>query len=373
MAFSVELIDTHERFMALEKGWKDLLALQPNPDIFSSHLWINTFLDYFSEDKDLHILLLKDGKECVQGVAPLVLVRGQWMGLPLRILRFVSDPRLDLKRADFMFRSEAQIGMRAFMEYLSAHRQTWDFLDLNGFRSDSPHLPLLENVAREFGLTVSPRVVSKVSRVLTIQMFWDDYLRLRTRNFRRNLSKERSQLERLGTITFFLYRDEPEIGEGLQKMMPILLSRLQVPSLDQVNSLDRRLIEFTIHLSKRLSRVFGVEIRIMEINGRPAACLLSFIRNNVVYPFLTKYDPAFEAVSPGRAVIMNLVQDAYKKGYREIDFLSDWPYLGRFTPDTQEYLVLRLFHQGWFSQLIYLVKHIITPCRRRIMGIFRPK
>jgi len=371
MNLTIDRVDTYQRFLELEKPWELLLAKQPQPDFFLSHLWMTTLLGHFGEGITLNCLLLKDNSGNLQGIAPLILVNERRRGLPLLVLRFVSDPKLDMQRCDFMFYEDPNNGMRAFIEYLASHYQAWDVIDLSGFRSDSPYLSLLEAMAKESGLHVSARTENQISRVLFIDTDWNTYLQARKGHFLRRVSHERKRLDALGTVSFSCYRSKTDIAAGMDKVLPILFSRLEARTLNEVNPVDRSLIVFTQNLVERLSKLDACQIMLLEVNDQPIACLLSFVRDGVLYPFLTKYDPAFEKASPGRALFMHFIEDAFKQHYREIDFLSSWDYLSRFTPHTRQYVGLTIYHQGFFSRIARLEKQLLTPLFRRLIKAIR--
>ena len=369
-AIAIERVATWPEVASLVKDWQRLVQGAPTADVFSTHEWVTIWSEHFGAGKTPHMLVVReDGR--VAGIAPLVLETRRWRGLPVRALTFPMDRHVDLWRTDLLLEEGHRQGIGAILSFLVDERRQWDVLELDGFRSDSVHLAWLEETARECGLAVSPRHVIQEALFLPIQEDWDHYIRRKNSSSRRELKRERRALEALGPVVFSLHREPHEVDDAIPGVLTILCNRLGARSLDEVQPFDRKLIDFTLDLARRFSRREAVEVRLATVGGRPAACLISLVRDRIVYPLLTKFDPAFSSGSPGRALILDLIQDAPRLGYREIDFLSSWGHVRRYTQHARTYVGVRLFHSGLYSRMLRIGKHTVAPLYRKVAGAVR--
>ncbi|GEM_PF-3541465 len=370
MITSIERIETWQDFFSFEKDWTELTDRLPNLDIFSTHEWVAVWSRHFGVEGTPHILVLRqEGR--LAGIAPFILMSQRWKGFPVRILRFPMDEKVDLWRTNFILRDETRHKIRAILECLVAERKDWDLMQLDGLRSDSPYLDLIEDIAKDLNLFVTPRRIIREALFLPIEGNWEEYLRAKSANFRRQLMRERKQLEAFGSISFSLYREPEEVMEAMPKVLSILFNRMGVQSQDEVSPGDRKLIDFTLDLASRFSRKNELEIRLLEINGLPVACTFCFVRDRIIYGILTKYDPAFSSGSPGRAIIIDLIQGAFKQCYREIDFLDSYEYMNRFTPHTRKYVGVTIYHSRLYSKIIRFGKQTLSPFRHKISGLLK--
>lgn len=360
---AVERVDGRAGFLALEAEWAGLLRRSAGADIFVSHDWISLWLDHFGEGKDLWFLSLRDGGR-LDGIIPLVRERERWKGVPVRTLRFPLERAVQITRCGFLLADGAGPLIDAFLGYLAARAGEWDVLHLEGFRSGSEQLDCLEKAAREAGYSVSPRYVAQVACYLSIDTDWAGYLRGKTGHFRKRLKEERARLEKFGRISFSLHRDPAQVADAMPKILAVLSARMGVRSVEDADPRDERLIRYASAIAERFSAKGALEIRLACIDGRPAACLLSAVRDGIVYTILTKYDPYFEHASPGKAVFRYLLEDAASQGYREIDFLSSWSYVARFSSGTREFAGLRIYNKGCFAGLVRIGREVVMPAAR---------
>lgn len=347
---TVRIISTAKQLRALEPAWARLLALSPSRDAFQTHGWMELWFEHFGATCEMFVLAWEHEGE-VSAIAPFVISSERRQRMLVRVLRFPLKESAGPLRCDLLLGAMPEIALDALVGFLNQQRSRWDIADLSGIRMDGPTSTLLANSAQRAGWVVEPVVISTSARYIPVEIDWEAYLRSRSQHFRKRLRQQRTRLDRVGTYSFRRVDTRHDLSAALDSVREILQKRYNVSAWSALPSEDQETLHFFESLCKRFARAGMLDLRLLEIEGQPVACLISLIDAQKVYPLLTKYDPAFEAVSPGRAVISSLCADALKCGYREIDFLSDWDYLHRFTDHKRDFARVILRHRGWRARL----------------------
>ncbi len=352
---------------ALKWDWSRLEGVQSDP--FLSFSWITSWLEHFGGDAVPHVVVIERESGEVAGIVPLMLRRQRRRRMTVRVLCApVLHSAGPARCGAVCTPSDDKAVIESFVGWLAAESHQWDVLELDGLPADGQQLALLTDAGARKGLTLLPFETAGIARVLAVTQPWSDYVRGRGSHFRRSLNDERRRLDRAGSWSFMVLRTPQEVARGMKDVLMIVAQHLVGSGAQGLLDEDRRVLAFVQDAVTRLAASGAIDLRLLLIDQRPIACLLSIVAGETVYPLLTKYAPGFEAASPGRAVIMSLVEDAASQGYREIDFLSDWNYLARFTDNTRMFVKLTAFHPGWYSRVVRVEKHVFSPWLHRLRG-----
>ncbi len=364
-ATTVLTVDSFDGLARLKPDW-ERLHRAAGPDPFRSYAWVLAWLRQFGGDGDWRILVVRRNGRVI-GIAPMIVTRHRYRGLPLRKIGFLDRESLDLGRGGILAPDEPEAAIEAVFDALARMRKDWDMAELVGLEEGGVQLPLIERAleARRFGPV--RRSAGKTARILPVTTDWEQYLREHGYHFRRRVRNELNKLARLGTVTMREARDRDEVRAQLDRVMPIILGHLGVDERAQLAPEDARAIAFLYELADAMAPAGGIDLRVLEIDGRPVSCLFSLVDGASIFPFLTKYDKTLARMSPGRAVFTKFFEQVMGRGYAEIDFLSDWPYLHRFTDRTRRYLTIRFFHAGPYSQALAFGQERLAPALRRLL------
>ena len=368
------IVRTLTEMRVLERDWHRLANARPDP--FLSYWWIFTWFEHFGDDMLLHLVVLEREQGEVAGIVPLLLACERRRQLRVRVLRSLVRRSAGPARSGILCApDDEEAAIESFIGFLAQDYREWDVLEIEGLSADGAQLSLLIDAAARQRFTLLAPEEVETARVLAVKQRWAEYVRNRGKHFRRRLIDERHRLDRTGVWSFVAVRAPEDIARAMKDVVTILakhfhLERIEDDQLDRIEGLpeeDRRVLAFAHNIVLRFAAFGAIDLRILRINDRPAACLLSLVADGIVYPLLTKYDPAFGAASAGRAVFVSLFEDAAERGYREIDFLSNWDYLARVTDQTRVYVKLTAFHSGWYSQAVRIEREVISPWLRRLL------
>ena len=92
-------ISEYKKFMDCKPEWENLLSRSRADNVFLTHDWIAGCIKYFYAGDRLLILNIFDGAD-LTGIAPLVIKKGGYFGLPIRTVSFIGTSISD--RMDFI-------------------------------------------------------------------------------------------------------------------------------------------------------------------------------------------------------------------------------------------------------------------------------
>jgi len=279
------------------------------------------------------------------------------------VLGFPVDGATGPARCDFLLdrapHATRAAWLSALFEFILAQRAAWDRLRLCGLHEHSTvrrHLASADTASRATARTAARLHATSeqdlsAARVMPAPTDFGAWLRAGSAQLRKDVRYNRNSLATAGGMQFTTARTPAEVAHGMHAVRRILLARYGVGQVAGLPSADQSVIAFFERVVADFAARGAVDLRLLTHHGQPLSCVLSLVEGTRIYPLLTKYDPAQRALSPGRAILLHLIEHAARDGYTHIDFLSDWTYLRRFTERTERYLATTAYHAGWRSQL----------------------
>lgn len=366
---------------ALEPDWRRLHATLPHANPFQSFDWFRLWVRSFAGHVSPWPLALEHAGRIV-AIAPLVLwrARGRWRA---RVLGLPVHPDTGPLRCDFLLATDAggtapgratgdpgrtrpadpagggtpppapphDALLAALFEAIAERRCAWQELRLEGLSDISPTRGWLARHWHRLQFTAWRDSPLMPARVMVAPPDFGAWLAGATPGLRKDVRYGRNCLTHHGPVEVRVARTAPEVARAMPAVRAILTRRYACARLEQLPAADRRVIGFFEDLVADFAARDQIDLRVLLLAGAPAACVLSLVQDARVYPLLTKYDPRHRQAGPGRMVLLHLIEHAAAAGYTGIDFLSDWPYLRRFTDRTEHYWRVSAGHRGWRSRL----------------------
>jgi CelD/BcsL family acetyltransferase involved in cellulose biosynthesis len=285
--------------------------------------------------------------------APFVIGEERRWSMPWRVLQLpVREPSGPM-RCNLLLGQAGDCALQAFLGWLVSNGALWDVARLQGLPVGGAVLKRLAHGSPGMRWRLQSGV--RRARWMAVPKDWRAYLTQRSKHLRKHLNQERTRLNTLGQVEMWRAESAQDVERGLAGVRLILERHFGKP-LDAVPAEDQRTLRIFNSACARFAGVGALDVRLLRVDGEPAACLVSPLVGRRAYPLLTKYDPCFAWASPGRALIAWMCEDAVTRGWEEIDFLSDWDYLHRLTDGTRDFSDVHGWHAGWRSRLHALME-----------------
>lgn len=347
---TVEKVTTREGFEQLAAVWNSLLVESESNTLALTWEWLIAWWDVFGEGRELYLLVVRDDEELL-GIAPLSKrVRHHYNVLPFRRLEFLASgedeaDEICSEYLDFILRRgrEAE-ALNCIFDYLREHATDWDELLLTDIRADSANVSLLQSICatNETKCSITPR---QPTSYLPLDGDYETFLMRLGRKFQRNLRRDRRLAESTGG-ELRIVDSEDGFAESFEILVRLHQSCWTARSQPGVFS-SERFARFHRQVAPHLLRKGWLRLYVYFLSGEPVSALYAFVYERKLYYYQSGFVQVDGPVSsPGTLVQALAIEDAFKLGLREFDFLrgDEGGYKTRWGAETRDALQLRIAH-----------------------------
>ena len=342
----------------LAPAWGELLSRCPWRSLFLSYDWTVTWWEHFGAGSELWLLLVREGTKIV-GIAPMMLTRERYGGLPVRTLGFLRNRHTS--RSDFIIPDRRREVLAALVRFWREHAGEWDVLRLVGMDEASGTVTLVLEELRRGGLdSFAPRPHRRLDFLPLApagEGDWPQLVGSWSYRFRRSRALARNRLERAGRASFARDCGPAEVAGSMDRLFA--LEALSWKSASALAAFDERDRRFHRALAARMAPGGGFENLFLVLDGRTIAGLHSLIHDQVRYLMLTYFDPEHRALSPGRQVMEAAIEISVTEGrLGEVDFNGTSPLLRSWATHSRSLHSLSACSRRPYSRMVAGLKRI---------------
>ncbi len=212
----------------------------------------------------------------------------------------------------------------AVFDYLMAHRDEWDAIDLHSLPQWSPSKGLVPQFAKDHSLNVQV-LPEDVCPVVPLPGDWDTYLMSLRKKDRHELKRKVRKLEGRQDVRWYLV--PPMEADAMRAGMETFLDLHRKSGVDKAHFMDDRMATYFLDMTGQLLSTGWLDLAILEVDKQPASAYFSFNYKGRIYLYNSGYDPKFAAYSAGIALLAYRIHKAINGGCLYFDFLrGDEPY-----------------------------------------------
>jgi CelD/BcsL family acetyltransferase involved in cellulose biosynthesis len=302
MAYTV----TQESFETLHSLWLDPKQPLQWDCLFALPAWLRVWWTVFSNESSPHLSAVRERGRLV-GIAPLLL-KGEEA-------RFMGDPDV-CDYQDFIVVPGRE---REFFEILLNHlrQQGIGSLDLNAVRADSRMLSELLAVANSLECDVSCDP-EDVTLELNLPNKWDTFLGELTGKQRHEVRRKLRRLYEAGEINYRVVEDFAEVMDE----MDTFLALFGLNRTDKATFMTGEMRTYFRLLAEAMAKANLLKLSFLDLDGTPAAAVMSFDYNSTVYLYNNGYDGKFSSLSVGLLSKVLNIKDSIRRGRKKYDFLK---------------------------------------------------
>jgi CelD/BcsL family acetyltransferase involved in cellulose biosynthesis len=352
-AYTVDCIESEEDLAKLEDEWKGLIVDQPDLPIFLTWEWIKTWWRHFGPGQDLFLLTARDDQGRLVGIAPWMRVHQKQGPFALRRLAFIVF-RLRV-HLDIVARPNEKAEVcRAFADYLTAHSDLWDVLDLEWLQSDSV---LSEQLMAADGHCYE--LTSLPCPSIALPDSWDNYQKaVLSANRRQQVRRYLRKLEKAhpGQVAFYQVTSEAELSDVLEKTAT--LSRQRWHAKNRTSHFDdERFVAFSQEITAIALQEGWLRFYVLKVGDQIISVRYAFCYRGVFYDYLPIFDVTWDEYAPGQLLLAHIIQEAIQEGAHTLEFLGwlSWKDSWTNQPGSNRHL---LYSRGWRGNLWSLNKSL---------------
>jgi CelD/BcsL family acetyltransferase involved in cellulose biosynthesis len=358
---TTEIVTDYDSFVGLAPEWNDAVRRAGVPHPFLLHEWFRTWWDCFGANRQLHIVVVRDGAG-IAAIAPLMSEQVHMYGLPARKLDWLHNDHTP--RADCIVTGSPSTAYDAIWNALRRTPGSWDLLQLSRLPEDSPTLAaFMSRAGRDGCQTGTWR--GDVSPYLTLSGTWDSYHASLSAKFRSNLRNRLSRLRAFGEPRLEVLETAAEIADAREDAVRLESSGWKDDSRTSIAS-DPAVHRFYTLLADRAAEHGWLRLMFLTVGDRRIATSYGSQFAGRLFLFKTGYDPAYAACSPFKLLTYFATARAYAEGLRELDFLGDAePWKLEWTDTSRPHDWLFVFADTMRARLLHSVKFQMVPELKR--------
>lgn len=309
MTLSVSVDREEKCFDAPE--WLELLARDPNRQIFAYPDWCRTWWDEFKSGKELIVLTMRRGDQVV-GIVPLYRKQEG----DRTILRFVGGIDLTDYLGPICSLDDRDDVASALVHWLETTDFEWHELDAHNMPVPLGFAEFLVERADAAGLTFSLEQ-EEVSAALFLPRDWDSYLRRLKPKERHELRRKRRRMANDHSDAVVRTATEETLDADFKSFVDMHRGA----EGHKGHFMDPGIASFFESVARRFIARGWLRLDLLEIEGRAIASTFGFQLERKYYLYNSAYEPDAARLSPGLVLVSEVVKRTIAEGVELFDFL----------------------------------------------------
>lgn len=363
----VSEVTERSAWMSLAGEWDSLVERTAAP-VFMRHAFLRIWLDNFSRENPVRVLLARDHVGNLRAALPLMSQRSNLYGMPVLELTSATNPhscRFDL------LAEEPELAGELFWRYLERD-DCWDVLRLGDVPEHGNAERLFEAAQARGNPTGTWQ--SLVSPYFLLQPHeGEDALGIQaTSKFRGNLRRRRRKLEARGRVSYERLVGGDDLWESLEEGFALEESGWKGERGTAINkSPETR--GFYLELARSFARRGGLSLSFLRLDGRAIAFQFALEEAGTYYLLKPGYDETLGDCSPGQLLMDEVVRDATSRGLRWFDFLGpDMTWKRDWTNAVRVHNWLYVFPRTAFGRALHAAKFRWAPVAKEVVARWKP-
>ncbi len=364
---NIHPVTTHSGFLGLEKAWNALLEESGNESVFFTFEWFRTWWEAFGKHKHLFTLVLKDERDRITGIAPLMKHKSSYAGLPAQKISLMYND--NAAECGFILSGDCGRQMEKIVSFLQEQRD-WDTIEFQSIAEDSESHKELKKILRKKGFRFGIKDWLH-SPYIAIDSGWKDFLSDRSKKLRKNLRNLLNKINREGSFSIQQINHLDNNGDILRTIVSISEASWKTRNHRSIahTAENKRFFE---NLCALACKKDWLNIWLLKINGEPAAYEYHLTYKNRAYALRADFDESYKQVSPGAALNALIIKKYFENGLREYDLCGHAEdYKLNWTSAVRKHSIFVIYKNNWYGALLYFLDYFCAYGLRKFLKKFR--
>ena len=330
---AVEILSFIE-FSKTEDQWTELVEASEYPLPFLSHPWICLWWRHFGKDMEFCAPVVRDGSEFLAGI-PLSIRTVGIAGVSLSVAEIAGTGPVPTRgmgladKANLVVRRNAQEAGKHLTAELGKLLGRVDVINFKGVDDDSMASDTV------FSVMDAPhpirRIARSISPYLPIPRAWEDYLHLRSKNFRKQIKKKKRLIREAGHAEIARMGLDDDCRTWMAEVFSVnerSWSALRGTNLYRHPALK----SFFAKLVAAMAEKGWIDLHLLRLDGQAIAYELCFDFEGRLFSYNSSFDKDMAKMSPGTVLTAAVIEAACHRELIEYDLLrGDETYKLRWT------------------------------------------
>ncbi|MBU4343504.1 MAG: GNAT family N-acetyltransferase [Candidatus Omnitrophica bacterium] len=353
----ISRISDYSEFRNYKDSWGDLLSRSGIDNIFLTYEWIDACIRYFCKGQRLLILNVFKGDRLV-GIAPLMIRRYKYFGLPVRAVFFIGTIISD--RMDFILDGHKKESIALIMDYLIDMKSDWDFIDLQEIAEHTDSREIIEAwlKGRKLLNIIGP---STKSFFIEFNENKDYFYETSSKGFNAGFKKIKKK-DPDSNAEFKRYINKDIETEKLFSVLTEIERHSWKAERQSGIFSKEDSWNFQREIFDKFSKNKWLDLSILSLNKRPIAYVYNYLYARRSYNYSIAFDKRYSKLSPGTTLMWWVLRDSLARDILEFDFArGEGSWKRTLTQDFKVHNRVRIFRNGLYGRFLYCLQSRVMP------------
>jgi CelD/BcsL family acetyltransferase involved in cellulose biosynthesis len=314
---------SEKEFLDVKHEWNSLLEKSVTNEVFLLWEWIYSWWEVFKDaSRELYLLRGRNPMGETIGIAPFYLQKQTLFGTHKRnIIRFCSSLETYPDHLDIITMKEYEhLFSEAVLKYLIQNDKDWDLIKLDGVHENAIIKKYLTSAHPELKELLITSVPDANCPYLVIDKSFEDYLKSFSPKKRQTLLRKRRILMNREKAVFKTVNCDEEPEKYIQELFSLHDVRAKQKGIKTTFS-GEDIYRFHNKAVRCLLKEGKVILAFLYKESNPLVSYYCVKHNNKYYYYQAGLSHEGEKKSAGSVLLSLLLEEAFREGYREFDFL----------------------------------------------------
>ena len=360
-------ISNYKEFKNYQKAWKGLSLRSNSDNIFLTYEWIDAFIRHFCSKKDRLLILNVFQDDILIGIAPLMIKRCKYSGLPVKSVCFIGTAISD--RMDFIIDGNREEVINLMLDYIVKIKEEWDIIDLREIAEYTGAAAIIRKwlMRTKMNNIFGPR---KKSFFINFNGNRDFLFQVFSKKFNNILKKKNSRVKNMN-LEFKRYLED-DIGRvGTFSDVSFIEKHSWKGIGEKGIFLKKHESDFHREIFRTFSKKQWVDLYMLSIDKKPAAFVYNYLYGEKSYNYNLAYDKKYSKISPGRILVLWALKDSIVRDISVFDFIrGEGNWKSELTQSFNIHDRIRIYNDSPYPRCIYNLQTKVMPYIRKVKLLY---
>ena len=360
------------QFVNMKEEWNALLEQSATNELFLVWEWMYSWWDVFKNGgSELYLLRGKSSTGETIGIAPFYLQQQRLFGnFKIKIIRFCSSVETYPDHLDIIAMKEYEhLFSEAVLNYLVQHDKDWDLIKLEGVHENAMIKKYLSSVGPKKNGVLMKSLPSTGCPYLVLDKTFEGYLSSFSPKKRQTLLRKRRILMDREKAVFRVVQCDEEPDKYIRELFALHEERARQKGIKTTFS-GEEIYKFHSRLVHGLLREGKVVLAFLYKEFDPLVSYYCIKHGKKYYYYQAGLSHEGEKRSAGAVLFSLIIENAFKEGYKEFDFLrGSEEYKFYWTKNCRQDYSITVRKDDFMNKMThycYIVHHRVLPLFQRI-------